>query len=70
MKTIRLANKALNITIGQDIDAENPLDWNTSIKVAYVSNNYILGNEKVSSLTDHIMDLLEYGGKLPQPFIR
>lgn len=61
METLELIKRDLNITVGYDNDNENPLNWNTSIKVAYVSNNYILGNEQVPDLADHIMDLLGYG---------
>lgn len=61
METISQAKKALKITIEQDTDSENPLDWNTSIKVAYYSNRYTLGNERVTNLVEHMMDLLEYG---------
>lgn len=61
MKTINQTKKALKITIGQDTDSESPLDWNTSIKVAYCSNRYNLGNEHVPNFAEHMMDLLEYG---------
>lgn len=61
METLEITKRALNITIRQDNDGENPLDWNTSIKVAYSSSRYILGNEEVSDLAEHIMDLLDYG---------
>lgn len=62
METLELTKRALNITIQQDNDNDNPLDWNSSIKVAYLSSSrYILGNENVSDLAEHIMDLLEYG---------
>lgn len=61
METLETAKRALNITVWQDNDDENPLDWNESVKVVYTSSRYILGNEKVSDLAEHIMDLLEYG---------
>jgi hypothetical protein len=61
MKTLELTKRALNITIAQDNNDENPLNWNDSVKVAYSSPIFILGNEKVSNLEEHIMDLLEYG---------
>lgn len=62
METLEIPTKrALNITIQLDNDCENPLNWNDSIKVAYTSNRYILGNEEVNDLSEHIMDLLEYG---------
>lgn len=61
METLGITKRALNITIQHDNDNENPLDWNNSIKVVYSSSRYILGNERVSDLAEHIMDLLEYG---------
>lgn len=61
METLETAKRALNITVWQDNDDENPLNWNESVKVVYTSSRYILGNEKVSDLAEHIMDLLEYG---------
>lgn len=61
METLELTKRSLNIIIGQDNDTENPLDWNNSIKVVYSSSRYILGNEEVPDLAEHIMDLLEYG---------
>lgn len=60
METLELTKRALKITIQHDNGSENPLDWNNSIKVAYSSSRYILGNEEVSGLAEHIMDLLEY----------
>ena len=60
METLELTKRALNITISQDNDNDNPLDWNSSIKVAYSSSRYILGNEQVSDFAEHIMDLLGY----------
>lgn len=61
METLEMTKGPLNITIQYDGDSENPLDWNNSIKVAYSSSRYILGNEEVSDLAEHAMDLLEYG---------
>lgn len=62
MENLEITKRAVNIIIQQDNDAENPLDWNTSIKVAYLSSSrYLLGNEAVSDFAEHIMDLLEYG---------
>ena len=61
METLELTKRALNITIKQDDYSDNPLDWNESVKVAYISSRYILGNERVPDLAEHIMDLLEYG---------
>lgn len=61
METLEMTKRALNITIGQDNDNDNPLNWNDSIKVAYSSSRYILGNEEVPDLAEHIMDLLGYG---------
>lgn len=61
MEALKLVKRPLKITISQDSnDYDNPLDWNSSIKVAYSSNRYVLGNEKVSDFAEHIMDLLEY----------
>lgn len=60
MQTLELTKRALKITIWQDNDNENPLDWNDSIKVVHSSSRYILGNEKVPDLADHMMDLLDY----------
>lgn len=61
MNTSGSTKKALNIIIQQDSYNENPLDWDNSIKVAYSSTRYILGNEEVPDLADHIMNLLGYG---------
>lgn len=61
METLETTKRTLNITIGYDDDAENPLYWNNSIKVAYSSGRYILGNEMVADLAEHAMDLLDYG---------
>lgn len=61
MENLELTKRALNIRIQQDSDSENPLNWDDLIKVAYVSKKYILGNEEVSDLAEHIMNLLEYG---------
>ncbi len=61
METLELTKRALNITIRQDDDNDNPLDWNESIKVVYTSNNYLLGNVKVGSLAEEMMALLGYG---------
>lgn len=62
MKNIELTPKrVLDISIQQDRGVENPLEWNPSIKVVYSSSRYTLGNEEVSNIAEHIMDLLEYG---------
>lgn len=61
MKNIELTSRRpLKITIGHDNDAESPLDWNTSIKVVYSSGRYILGNVKVGSLSEEMMNLMDY----------
>lgn len=60
METLGATKRPLKITIQQDNDMENPLDWNNSIKLAYCSTRYILGNEQVTDFAEYIMDLLEY----------